>query len=477
PSVNLASAAVPLAASETKLSRRAARLEARRAARAAREEAKAAQAAKAVANTATSDAPAAALPDQTLAASDNPPLASSTSLAKPKAASAKPKSETKSERSVLKLSKISDADMAELDKLVLAKSEQLSAQSLAKIEQASVTTPKVSAELAAAQELSVMQQKVRMLEAEANRLQQRSLEQDRLLQASPADKNAYQGLFGIALVLIAALLAIVWLLWRMQQLRQQNQDNWHQLGDTTPTPANVQANQRVEATPPSKPSKAASAAVKAAAMVTPPAEIHEDFFAEEAPSPPTSASKTEHEVPPEALIQPLEFERSFSHHALEMPTVDEVTDAMHEAEFWMSLGKPEKAAEVLELYGRSDQPTSPVTWLYLFDLYRTLQDEEKYTQLRTQFQRRFNGLIPAWNDEVPAASQQQGLENQPALLEKIAMLWGTHKIVPYLEELIIDNREGMRTGFALPTYREILFLLDLAHNVERLEPIHALEFH
>ncbi len=468
----LAKATVPSAtpARPSRAERKAARDEARR--QRAAQLATQVEATLAAAN-ATPPAPA-ALPTTITPALDNPPSASRGDSRK---SSAKAKNSS-GERSVLRLSKHSDAELAELDRLVLLRSGALSPESLAKVDsreaQERVRMPEVSAEMRAAQELSSMQQKIRMLEAEATRLQLRSREQDRLLQGKPTEQ--YHWLIGLALVLLLALLAIAWLLWRMQQLRFANQTEWHASSaaklDALPAtqPSARPASKPVAAAaPPRQAARPSQPAVRAPAPAPAPAptafddEDQDDFFA---PPPPAASAPLEAIAPLD--FAPLEFERrpNLRDPELEMPTVAEITDAMHEAEFWMSLAKPEKAAEVLEIYGKGDHPTSPVTWLYLFELYRSLGEEEKYSELRTQFQRRFNGQIPGWLDALPDPAEHT-LENLPALLEKICMLWGTSQVIPFLEELIVDNREGMRTGFALPTYRELLFLLDLAHLIEQ----------
>lgn len=423
-------------------------------------------------------------------------LAASKPVAAPEVNSAQSLPSSKSKRKaakiregdVLRVSKHSEAELAELHRLVLLMSGALSADSLAKVEakEAHLAVPQVSAEMRAAQELAGMQQKIRMLEAEANRLQLRSSEQDRQLQGKSTEKNAYFWLLGLGFVLLAALLAIAWLLWRMQQLRQGAESAWHAAAlaeAPADTPAVPLAAKAVHAPisaerPPKQPKQpnkqppamptTVSAPSLSPATTLPPSSLqdeHEDFFlANFTPTP-------LEEMPP------IEFARSpnLRDHELEMPTVAEVTDAMHEAEFWMSLGKPEKAAEVLELYSRAEHATSPVTWLYLFELYRSLGEEDKYAQLRTQFQRRFNAQIPAWDDALPDPLEH-GIESQQILLSKICMLWGTSQLIAFLEDLIIDNREGMRTGFALPAYRDLLFLLDLAHTIEQTEADHALEF-
>lgn len=397
---------------------------------------------------------------------------------------------TNPSRDVLQISKRSEAELEELHRLVLLMSGALSADSLAKVEAKELQNivPQVSEEMRATRELANLQQKIRMLEADANRLQMLSNEQDRALQGTPSERITYFWLYGLGFVLVAAILAIAWLLWRMQQMRAEAQIVWHTTTrmDTPAEPASPAEPPPAQAAPSAPPTQKHS--VRAAMPSTAGRVPHAAKQAAPAAlssvtSLPASSlqekvedfSLSNENLPTLDEMLPIDFSPNpnlRAHDLIDLPTVAEVTDAMHEAEFWMSLGKPEKAAEVLELYSRSENASSPVTWLYLFELYRSLGEEDKYAQLRSQFQRHFNGQIPAWDDALPDPVEH-GLDSQKILLSRISMLWGTSQLIPFLESLIIDNREGMRTGFALPTYRDLLFLLDLAHAIEHTEPLHA----
>ncbi len=97
---------------------------------------------------------------------------------------------------------------------------------------------------------------------------------------------------------------------------------------------------------------------------------------------------------------------------------------------------------------------------------------DSYQSLAQQFSRRFNARIPAWGDAPPASV---GLEQNGELCQRIADHWGGNHMIPFLHSLIMDDREGMRTGFDLPLYRDLLFLLDLARTLPQEDP-HVIEF-
>lgn len=158
-----------------------------------------------------------------------------------------------------------------------------------------------------------------------------------------------------------------------------------------------------------------------------------------------------------------------------MTEAEEIVDARAQAEFWMSLQDPQRAVQVLELYTYEhvQRPESTLPWLLLFDLYRDLGYQAKYEDLYRRYRGRFNSKVPKWGED-PAEVQTGGLESFPRLAQKACDLWNTPDIVPYLESLLLDDRDGKREGFELSVYDDILFLAELACEVQKL-PRLALE--
>lgn len=150
--------------------------------------------------------------------------------------------------------------------------------------------------------------------------------------------------------------------------------------------------------------------------------------------------------------------------------VEEISDVTQEAEFWMSVNDPQRAIEILDSQARVDHPDSPVPWLYLLDLYRLVKDKQKYDELRDRFIVFFNANIPEFEDKSGNHGVRQ-LENFPHLIERICHLWNGNEIIPYLQSLLIDDRDGKRIGFELPVYRDILLLISLANELERIAAI------
>ncbi len=150
--------------------------------------------------------------------------------------------------------------------------------------------------------------------------------------------------------------------------------------------------------------------------------------------------------------------------------IEEISDITQEAEFWMSVNDPHRAIEILEPQSHDENPTMPVTWLYLLDLYRMVGDEEKYRELRRRFKRKFNASIPEFDEDISQASLRH-LEDFEHLLTKCIAFWKTDEILPYLESLLVDDREGERMGFDLPVYRDILFLISICNEIERTKKL------
>jgi pilus assembly protein FimV len=54
------------------------------------------------------------------------------------------------------------------------------------------------------------------------------------------------------------------------------------------------------------------------------------------------------------------------------------------------------------------------------------------------------------------------LDDFPHIVDRIFDLWDSDQILPYLDGLLHDQRDGERQGFDLPVYRNILQLISLA---------------
>lgn len=146
--------------------------------------------------------------------------------------------------------------------------------------------------------------------------------------------------------------------------------------------------------------------------------------------------------------------------------VEEISDVTQEAEFWISLNDPHRAIEILEPHSDVEKPDSPVPWLYLLDLYSNVGDQEKYNALRGRFMHLFNAYIPDF--DAASIVQNHDLADFPLLLKRICDNWKNPDILSFLEGLLVDDRDGSRTGFDLTVYRDILLLIGVLHERGRM---------
>lgn len=148
--------------------------------------------------------------------------------------------------------------------------------------------------------------------------------------------------------------------------------------------------------------------------------------------------------------------------------IEELSDSTQEAEFWVSINNPKRAIEILEPQSLDQELTMPVTLLYLLDLYRLIDDEDKYTKLSARVKQKFNICIPKFGETVDQ-SKLKNLEDYEHITSRCCAFWNTNYILPYLESLLIDDREGARIGFDLSVYRDILFLISICKELDRIK--------
>lgn len=145
---------------------------------------------------------------------------------------------------------------------------------------------------------------------------------------------------------------------------------------------------------------------------------------------------------------------------------EEISDVMELAEAWMALQDPLKVKELLEPFSEVERPDSPLPWLCLLDVYRAMGDRGKYEAILQRIARLFNVNLSPWDVDAHAEPPKT-LPDYPHVVQKILELWPTDDLLPYLQGLIEDNRDGTRKGFDLPVYRDILRLATLASEPNR----------
>ncbi len=146
---------------------------------------------------------------------------------------------------------------------------------------------------------------------------------------------------------------------------------------------------------------------------------------------------------------------------------DETTEMMKLVDTWMALNAPDKVLELLQPFNAVRQPTSPLPWLCLLDVYRALGDQQKYETVLARIKALFNVKLAPW-DAQASFQPPKTLADFPHIIDEILGLWQGTGVVPYLKSLLRDDRNGTRHGFDLPVYRDILQLIALASDPDRL---------
>jgi pilus assembly protein FimV len=141
--------------------------------------------------------------------------------------------------------------------------------------------------------------------------------------------------------------------------------------------------------------------------------------------------------------------------------VEEISDAVQLAEAWMSFHHPYKMLEILAPFKDVEQPESPIPWLCLLDVHRVMGDREKYEAVQKRIKKIYNVKMPPWETSF-GDEPLKTLDDFPHIVDRIFDLWDSEQIVPYLDSLLHDQRDGEREGFDLPVYRNILQLISLA---------------
>jgi len=145
-----------------------------------------------------------------------------------------------------------------------------------------------------------------------------------------------------------------------------------------------------------------------------------------------------------------------------MVNAEELFDVQQQADFFVSLGHPDKAVDVLRLHITDNVETSALVYLDLFDLYHSLGRKDDYDALRKDFHRMFNAQVPVFEDY---AMDTHGLEHYVAALTRIESLWPTPKVLDVLEESIFRKSDSRGEVFSLAAYRELLLLHSIAKKI------------
>lgn len=137
---------------------------------------------------------------------------------------------------------------------------------------------------------------------------------------------------------------------------------------------------------------------------------------------------------------------------------EEHESAIELAEIMMAFGRVQGAAETLAEFIQSNPKKAVTPWLKLLEVYRAAGLRPEFDTLARQLNKTFNVKAVTWDTFDEARRPTNTIEQMPHVMSRIQGLWGSRDCQAYLENLVRDNRDGLREGFPLSVIDEILVL-------------------
>jgi hypothetical protein len=119
------------------------------------------------------------------------------------------------------------------------------------------------------------------------------------------------------------------------------------------------------------------------------------------------------------------------------------------------------AAQALQEYIEANPKAALQPWIRLLEIYQGNGMRAEFEALATNLNQNFNVEIVHWDKAMPGERIEMTLELLPHIRDQIDAMWGSPECLAYLDQLLHDNRDGQRNGFALPVVKEILTLIDM----------------
>lgn len=153
--------------------------------------------------------------------------------------------------------------------------------------------------------------------------------------------------------------------------------------------------------------------------------------------------------------------------------VAEHESAMELAEIMLSFGRLKGAAQTLADFVEANPKQSIEPWLKLLEIYREAGMRREFETTAKRLNHFYNVGVIAWEENDRDAGIES-LERFSHIRDRLVSTWGTPDCLEYLHRLLLDNRNGSRSGFSLTVLDEILFLtsiLELQRNAAKHERV------
>lgn len=141
---------------------------------------------------------------------------------------------------------------------------------------------------------------------------------------------------------------------------------------------------------------------------------------------------------------------------------EELFDIQQQAEFFVSVGEHDQALEVLRQHIAEHETTSPVAYLELLRLYRTLSRAADFNVLRQKFMQHFNAQVPEFATFDRAG---KSLEQYHDALAEVEAEWSSDTVLNVLEKhMFYKAGDKRKTPFDLAAFDDLLLLLAIAQT-------------
>lgn len=143
-------------------------------------------------------------------------------------------------------------------------------------------------------------------------------------------------------------------------------------------------------------------------------------------------------------------------------SVDELIDLEQQADFFVVLGQDTAAMELLERHVQGASGGSALPWLQLMEIYQRLGRRDDHERAQAEFRCRFLGDAPAWASEPQPG---RDLTDHAAVIARLQAVWPTPWRAMALLEALLTRPQVQAEPFALPAYRDLLWLYAVARDL------------
>ena len=167
----------------------------------------------------------------------------------------------------------------------------------------------------------------------------------------------------------------------------------------------------------------------------------------------------------QSLINDDDFDKTPAKPAFMASQVESVVveeDILDHADVFLSHGRTNLAIQLLQNHLSEFPDRSMTVWLFLLDLLAKEGLEAEYNATALECKKHFNIGLP--NFALPSASNGNDLESFNVLTSHLTHVWNTDEAVPFLDNLIYNNRLQPRSGFNHGTFEELGLLKGIAQD-------------